>query len=128
MAPPPAPVAPPAPPGASLLLTTADAGTTVSPARGSTFAVQLVGIPTAGYVWSAVKVPEFLKEGEKLTGRTTEAQGKPGFTGGKHWETLPFTVTGHGEGTLRLEQRRPWETDAEPSDAWEVVVKVGGDK
>ena len=91
-------------------------GQTVNVAIGQRFAVELVGVPTAGYVWSAKTVPAFLSAAGETSGNTTSAQSQPGFVGGNHWEVLMFSATAAGSGELVLEQRRPWETD-EPANA-----------
>jgi len=80
------------------------------------FAVELVGVPTAGYVWAPAQIPAFLTRAGEASGNTSTAQSQPGFTGGNHWEVLMFAATTAGEGELVIEQRRPWETN-EPANA-----------
>lgn len=92
-----------------------DNGTTIEVPVGETIAVALVGVPTAGYLWDAAQVPAFLTEVEGSSGPTTTAQRQPGFAGGSHWEVTRVRATGPGQGTLRLEQRRPWEPKSEPA-------------
>ena len=43
-------------------------GRTVDVAIGQRFAVELVGVPTAGYVWAAKTVPAFLTAGGETSG------------------------------------------------------------
>jgi predicted secreted protein len=110
-------------PGATLRLTAADKGRTVQVPVGSTFSVELVGVPTAGYLWAVASKPAFLSDPREVSGNTTTAQSKPGFAGGSHWEVFAFDVKGAGEGALKLEQRRPWEPKTEPaSDTFTVTL------
>jgi predicted secreted protein len=111
--------------GVTRHLTAADKGATVTLAVGSKFSVDLVGVPTAGYVWSVAEKPAFLSEPTETSGNTTTAQSRPGFAGGNHWEVFAFEVKGAGEGTLKLEQRRPWEPKSEPAtDTFSVTIKA----
>ncbi len=103
----------------------ADNGKTIEVKNDTMIAVEIVGIPTAGYVWSVVEVPPFLSAAGESGGPTSEAQLQEGFSGGRHWEVFFFNVTGAGEGPLRLEQRRPWETEGPPDDTFSVTIKAG---
>lgn len=103
-------------------ITGADNETSVAVKAGTTISVALRGIPTAGYLWSVVEAPSFLEAAGEDSGPTSEAQLQPGFSGGRHWEVFFFRVTGEGEGTLRLEQRRPWEEDEPPADEFSVAI------
>ena len=94
----------------------AQAGKTVEVAVNQRFAVELVGVPTAGYVWEPAALPAFVTRAGETGGDTTSAQSQPGFVGGSHWEVFLFAATGPGTGELVLEQRRPWET-SEPANA-----------
>jgi predicted secreted protein len=101
-----------------------DAGKTIELPVGGTFVVQLVGVPTAGYLWKPVNPPAFLKAGPVTGGATTKAQLEPGFAGGNHWEVFQFTATTAGVGELVFEQRRPWETNEPPASTFKVTIKV----
>lgn len=89
---------------------------------GQRFAVELVGVPTAGYVWAPAQVPAFLTRAGEAGGPTSPAQRQPGFAGGNHWEVLMFAATGPGTGELKLEQRRPWESDQPPAAVYTVTI------
>lgn len=102
----------------------AQAGQTVDVAVGQRFAVELVGVPTAGYVWATKTIPRFLASAGETSGPTTQAQRQPGFTGGNHWEVSLYTATEAGEGELVLEQRRPWETSEPPADTFRVTIRA----
>jgi len=99
-------------------------GRTVQLRVGERFAVELVGVPTAGYVWAPAVVPAFLTRAGEASGPTSPAQNQPGFTGGNHWEVMMFAATGPGTGELKLEQRRPWESNEPPNAVYSVNVIV----
>jgi predicted secreted protein len=105
-------------------VTKADAGKVVSVKVGQTLAVELVGVPTAGYLWAPVSPPPFMTKAGERSGPTSEAQKQPGFAGGSHWEVTLFTVTGPGRGEVKFEQRRPWEKDEPPADVFVVTIEA----
>jgi inhibitor of cysteine peptidase len=105
-------------------VTSADAGKVVTVKVGQTLAVELVGIPTAGYLWAPVSTPAFLAQSGERSGPTSEAQKQPGFAGGRHWEVTLFTATGAGQGELKFEQRRPWEKDEPPTKVFAVTIEA----
>lgn len=100
----------------------ADNGGTVEVSVRTVIAVELVGVPTAGYLWAATDVPAFLEAAGETGGPTSEAQLQPGFSGGGHWEVFFFNVTGPGSGALNFEQRRLWEEDEPPADEFSVTL------
>ena len=112
----------PTPQDVSLRIDAAQAGQSVAVPVGQRFAVELVGVPTAGYVWTPAQVPAFLTRAGEASGPTTRAQSQPGFTGGNHWEVLMFAATAPGSGELVLEQRRPWETTEPPANVFRVTI------
>lgn len=116
----------PAPTPASVTqrLTAADNGRTITVPVGGRFAVELVGVPTAGYLWQVDAKPAFLSDAVESSGNTTRAQSQPGFAGGSHWEVFVFSATAAGEGTLKLGQRRPWEKNEPPSQTFSVTVRA----
>jgi predicted secreted protein len=105
-------------------ITGADNGKTVTVKAGTKIQVDLVGVPTAGYIWQVKEAPAFLKKTGETSGATSEAQRQPGFAGGSHWEVFFFDVTGTGEGALVIEQRRPWEDDGPADDTFSVTVRA----
>ena len=115
-------VAAPTPNDVPVRITAEQAGQTIEVAVNQRFAVELVGVPTAGYVWTPAQVPEFLTRAGEATGNTTQAQSQPGFTGGNHWEVLMFAATAPGTGELVLEQRRPWEANEPPNNVFRVTI------
>jgi predicted secreted protein len=97
-------------------------GQTVTVAVNQRFAIELVGVPTAGYVWEAKQVPAFITRAGEASGNTSQAQSQPGFTGGNHWEVTMFTATAAGTGEIVMEQRRPWETNEPANQTFRVTI------
>lgn len=112
----------PTPGDVATRITAEQNGQTVNVAIGQRFAVELVGVPTAGYVWSAKTLPAFVQAAGEASGNTTQAQSQPGFVGGNHWEVLIFTATAAGTGELVLEQRRPWESNEPANNTFRVTI------
>lgn len=117
-------VAAPQPAGVTHRLEAKDKGGAFTLAVGQRVSVSLVGVPTAGYVWDAAAPPAFLKKIAEQSGPTTKAQSQPGFAGGNHWEVLVFEAVAPGKGELRLEQKRPWETNEPANDTWSATIEV----
>ena len=112
----------PTPEDVAVRINAAQDGQTVNVGVNQRFAVELVGVPTAGYVWEPAQVPAFLTRAGEATGNTVAAQSQPGYTGGNHWEVLMFAATSSGSGELVLEQRRPWETNEPPAQVFRVTI------
>ena len=112
----------PTPSDVSIRITAAQNGQTVHVPVNQRFAVELVGVPTAGYVWTPAQMPAFITRAGDVTGNTTQAQSQPGFAGGNHWEVLMFSATAAGSGDLILEQRRPWETNEAAANSFRVTI------
>lgn len=108
--------------GVRVHVTAADAGKTVAVRIGEPFSVDLVGVPTAGYVWAPSTAPDFLTKTGAAGGPTTQAQTQPGFAGGNHWEVTVFTAQRAGRGELKFEQRRPWEANEAPAATFSVTI------
>jgi inhibitor of cysteine peptidase len=112
----------PTPGDVEVRITVAQDGQSVEVPLNQRFAVELVGVPTAGYVWAPAHMPGFLTRAGEAGGPTIAAQNQPGYTGGNHWEVLMFVATTAGEGELVLEQRRPWETGQPPANVFRVTI------
>ncbi len=106
----------PTPDDVAVRITAEQDGQTVNVGVNQRFAIELVGVPTAGYVWAPAQMPAFVTRAGEASGNTTPQQSQPGFTGGNHWEVLMFSATEAGTGEIVIEQRRPWETN-EPANA-----------
>ena len=112
----------PTPAGVALKITAADNSQNVTAKVGTTIAVELVGVPTAGYQWTATEMPAFLEAAGGYGGPTSSAQLEPGFAGGNHWEAFLFKVKEAGEGVLRFEQRRSWEGEEPAAEMFSVYL------
>lgn len=112
----------PTPDDVTTRITVAQDAQTVEVAVNERFAVELVGVPTAGYVWAPAQMPAFLTRAGEAGGPTVAEQNQPGYAGGSHWEVLMFTATEAGSGELVLEQRRPWETEGEAVGVFRVTI------
>ncbi len=110
-------LAAPTPADVATKVTPASDGQNVTVKKNTKFAVELVGTPTAGYLWRIVDKPVFLEPAGEYGGPTSSAQLEPGFAGGNHWEAFLFNVTGTGEGELRFQQGRAWEEGADGDGA-----------
>jgi predicted secreted protein len=116
---------PPKAAGVARDLTIDDAGARVELKTGDRFSISLSDVPTAGYQWSGVGVPAFLKQVDELGGATTTSQFLPGYAGGNHWIVLVFEATATGNGELELVQKRPWEDTPDPDDKrFKLTVSV----
>lgn len=112
----------PTPSDVTTRITAEQNGQTVNVAVGQRFAIELVGVPTAGYVWAPAQVPAFITRAGETSGNTSQAQSQPGFTGGNHWEVTMFAATAPGTGEIVMEQRRPWETNEPPNQTFRVTI------
>jgi predicted secreted protein len=115
-------VAAPTPDDVVTRITAEQNGQTVNVAVNRRFAIELVGVPTAGYIWEPAQVPAFVTRAGEASGNTSEAQSQPGFTGGNHWEVTMFSATAAGTGEIVMEQRRPWETNEPASQTFRVTI------
>jgi predicted secreted protein len=112
----------PTPSDVAVRITAEQNGQTVNVAVGQRFAIELVGVPTAGYIWAPAQVPDFITRAGETSGNTSEAQSQPGFTGGSHWEVTVFSATAAGAGEIVMEQRRPWETSEPATATFRVTI------
>lgn len=112
----------PTPGDVEVRITAAQNGQTVNVAVNQRFAVELVGVPTAGYLWAPAQVPDFIARAGEANGPTVREQNDPDYAGGNHWEVTMFAATGPGTGDIVMEQRRPWETGEPPADTFRVTI------
>ncbi|MBL8547559.1 MAG: protease inhibitor I42 family protein [Hyphomonadaceae bacterium] len=113
----------PTPSDVTTHITAEQNGQVVRVAVNQRFAVELVGVPTAGYVWAPAQIPAFVTRAGEASGNTSQAQSQPGFTGGNHWEVTMFSATAAGTGDIVMEQRRPWEGAGEaPNATFRVTI------
>ncbi len=112
----------PTPGDIAIRITAEQAGQVVRVPVGQRFAIELVGTPTAGYVWAPTTLPSFVTRVGESSGPTSEAQNQPGFAGGNHWEVTVFAATEAGAGEIRMEKRRPWESNEPPVETFVVTI------
>ncbi|MGD9981570.1 MAG: protease inhibitor I42 family protein [Hyphomonadaceae bacterium] len=112
----------PTPDDVAVRITAAQNGETVNVAIGQRFAIELIGVPTAGYVWAPAQVPDFITRAGEASGNTVAEQSEPGYAGGNHWEVTMFSATGPGTGEIVMEQRRPWESSEPAADTFRVTI------
>lgn len=115
-------VAAPTPGDVSVRINAAQDGQRVDVGLNQRFAVELVGVPTAGYIWAPAQMPAFVTRAGEAGGNTIPEQSQPGYVGGNHWEVLMFVATAPGEGELVLEQRRPWEHGQTAAGVFRVTI------
>lgn len=112
----------PTPEDVAVRINASQNGQAVDVAVNQRFAIELVGVPTAGYVWTPATLPDFVQRAGEASGPTIAEQNEPGYAGGNHWEVLMFVATAPGTGEVVLEQRRPWETNEPASDTFRVTI------
>ncbi|MEI7813995.1 MAG: protease inhibitor I42 family protein [Coriobacteriia bacterium] len=102
-----------------VVVTAADADKTVTVAPGQTLEVVLDANPSTGYTWTIASAPEFLKsEGEPVFA----SEGASGAVGAGGKQTMKFSVTAAGTGSLSLNYVRPWEAGVAPAETFKVEV------
>jgi len=90
--------------------------TTIEASRGDAFAIELEGLPGAGYRWEA-EVPAGIV---RLRGRDVH----PGAAiGAASRELLTFDAVDSGETEIQLVYKRPWESEAQHTQKVRVKVK-----
>jgi len=99
-----------------------DNGASVTLVTGDTLELVLTSNPTTGYSWSVVEVPACLEQdGEP----EYDSDAPPFMMGAGGEDTWRFVAVEPGEGTLRLEYARPWESDERaPVEVYEIEVTV----
>jgi len=98
-----------------------DSGGSVTVPVGETFEIVLESNPTTGYSWGPAEVPDCVEqEGES----EYDSDAPPTMMGAGGEETWRFTAVETGEGTLRLEYRRPWEEEPDVAGTFEIEVVV----
>lgn len=100
-------------------------GAGITMKTGETLRIELISIPTAGYVWTVIEAPDFMEvAGESTRGTDPAYQNLPGFTGGNHFLGFDYVAKSAGTGTFKLTEGRPWETEEPPMDTYELTVTV----
>lgn len=95
-----------------------DDGGTVTVRAGGTVSVELEGNPTTGFTWIEAEVPDVLESrGEPEFEPSSDALGAGGMM------TLTYNAVEVGEGTLKLDYARAWES-VQAQDTFSVTVTV----
>jgi inhibitor of cysteine peptidase len=101
-------------------LTEQDNGKAITVAVGQPIEVVLAGNPTTGYRWGPARgdtgVIKETREPDYIT--ESDAMGAGGTF------TFHFQADTAGQGWIRLEYRRPWETDTPAEKTYEVTVEI----
>jgi predicted secreted protein len=101
-------------------------GTAITLAPHQTLSVRLLGIPSAGYLWTVQSLPaQLARSGETSEPQDPKGRAK-GMVGGSDWATFTFSPAASGTGELVLSYGRPWEQQAgkAPERTWKVQVNV----
>jgi inhibitor of cysteine peptidase len=106
---------------ATVAVTQADQGKTVSAKPGDTIVVSLEGNPSTGYTWVAKDLPSFLTQEGEPTFKQADSSGAVGAPG---MVDISFKATAAGSGELKLDYVRPWETTATPVKTFSANVDV----
>lgn len=102
----------------AVVLSADDDGGTVTVRTGGTLTVELEGNPTTGFTWLEAEVPDVLESrGDPEFEPSSDALGAGGMM------TLTYNAVETGEGTLKLDYARAWES-LQPEDTFSVTVKV----
>ena len=101
-----------------------DNGTAVTVAVSECFRVSLNSNPSTGYVWEVAESDASILETTGQRFAPAPGPDMPGKGGTDIWD---FTGRSPGSTTLRLEYRRPWETEG-ALDSFEVTVTVTASK
>jgi inhibitor of cysteine peptidase len=96
-------------------------GSTVSARSGDELVVRLPEVATTGYQWTVDQITGPLRVVSSEVVPTVPPDGAPPGSGGERF--IRVATTGVGNGAVRLELRRVWET--EPADRFEFLVRVG---
>lgn len=100
-------------------------GGEISLSVGQTLRIELESVPTAGMSWQIVEKPDFLEQAGDNTRPTNPAlQTLPGFVGGNHYQSFDLKAVSEGTGVIKMTEGRPWETEVEPTDTFELTVTV----
>ncbi len=108
------------------VLSAAENGQSITFVNTSRFGVELLTVPTAGYRYEVEAIPDFLTrlDQDAFRAENPEFQNQEGVTGGNHFQTLFFEVSGTGSGELKLTEKREWEAATPQDKEWAVTVNA----
>lgn len=94
-------------------------GRTLTLHAGDTLSLSLAENPTTGFRWDLKTKPE--PQFETVTDTFEGSGGSPGAGGTHRWQWKAMRT---GAATIRLEYRRPWETNAPPGQVFSLNLQV----
>jgi inhibitor of cysteine peptidase len=94
----------------------ADPGTTIRVGAGDTFAIELAGNPTTGYMWQ----PDVDSQHLELLGQEFEPGGGGVGAGGK--EIFRFRALRAGDTEIAFAYRRPWDKGSRETSSFQVAI------
>jgi inhibitor of cysteine peptidase len=102
-----------------LIVHQADAGKAFTLAVGQHLSVLLKEQAGTGYSWVVTpdSTPLLKFEGSSVQSAAT-------MPGGAQLQALDFSAVATGKGMLRLDYRRPWESDKPPAQVFSITVTV----
>jgi inhibitor of cysteine peptidase len=107
----------------SLSLTEKDDGKTVTVTEGQNLVVKLQSNPTTGYKWNVVSTDRtFGYPADTRFLKNSDAVGSGGVERFS-WKTKG-ALSMAGEHTVKMEYKRPWETNASPAKKFSFTVKI----
>ena len=106
--------------GSRLDLEEADNGGEFVVERGSRVSIKLEGNPTTGYLWDLTECDQ------TILAQSSEVDYKSGssLVGAGGIYTFDFKAVDSGKTRVKLIYHRPWETDIEPLNVFEVMIVV----
>mgnify|MGYP001206375206 CR=1 FL=1 len=94
----------------------ADPGTTIRVEAGKSFAIELAGNPTTGYMWQ----PDVDSQHLELLGQEFEPTGGGVGAGGK--EVFRFRALKAGDTEIAFAYRRPWDKESRETSSFQVAI------
>ncbi len=105
---------------AEVQISAEDAGSTIEIQTAQVLVITLASNPTTGYSWHVAELDESVLQ---LQG-DPEFESESDLAGAGGAEVLRFKALAGGETTLTLTYDRPWETDVEPLEIFNVQIVV----
>jgi len=106
-------------------ITDKNADETIQMQPGQQLIVRLPANPSTGYAWSQVDAPgKVLKVDAPSSFEQIPAGESPSMVGTGGTEIFTFVADSAGQQTLKMEYKRPWETDVPPAKTVSFNVSV----
>jgi predicted secreted protein len=93
-----------------------DPGETIRVEAGGSFAIELAGNPTTGYMWQ----PDIDSQHLELLGQEFEPSGEGVGAGGK--EVFRFCALAAGDTEIAFAYRRPWDKESRETSSFRVAI------